>query len=207
MPPLILDRYRPTEHGLSSLVVAVREILAASGSAVGDERVSSSPDARTIRYYQSLGVLDRPARHDGREAVYGYRHLLQAVVTKLLQAQGYSLAQVQRALLGRTTEALEQAVAEALAGAPGTVPPPRFAEAPPPFPEALPAPEAPPPAAHAAPQPAAHAAPQPAAPCALLTHEVAPGVLVTLDPRIVSDPASLFARITHALTIPTGGSR
>ncbi|MDP2309177.1 MAG: MerR family transcriptional regulator, partial [Pseudomonadota bacterium] len=123
MPPLLLDRYRPTEHGLASLVDAAREILLAAGSAVEDERVSSSPDARTIRYYQSLGVLDRPLRHDGREAVYGYRHLLQAVATKLLQAQGYTLAQVQRALLGSTTERLERAVAEALGDAPAPASP------------------------------------------------------------------------------------
>ncbi|MES2640772.1 MAG: MerR family transcriptional regulator [Myxococcota bacterium] len=188
MPPLLLDRYRPTGpqsasskegFGLAALVAAAGEILAATGSAVGDERVSSAPDARTIRYYQSLGVLDRPLRHEGREVVYGYRHLLQAVATKLLQAEGYTLAQVQRALLGSTTEALERAVADALGdGAP------RSQAAPP-------------------------APPAPAAPDlrSLLTREVAPGVIVTLDPRLVSDPDSLLARITHALTLPSGGSR
>jgi DNA-binding transcriptional MerR regulator len=194
MPPLLLDRYRPAGpadasskegFGLAALVAAAGEILAATGSAVGDERVSSAPDARTIRYYQSLGVLDRPLRHEGREVVYGYRHLLQAVATKLLQAQGYTLAQVQRALLGSTTETLERAVADALASA-------------------APASPATPPAA-----PPAHPPPdRPASDLrALLTREVAPGVIVTLDPRLVSDPDSLLARITHALTIPPGGSR
>ncbi len=193
MPPLSLDRYRPAEHALGSLVVAAREILEAVGRAVGDERVSSFPDARTLRYYQSLGVLDRPLRHDGREVVYGYRHLLQAVVTKLLQSEGYSLAQVQRALLGRTTEALEQAVTEALSGAPGIaerVPPPGGA----PSVAPTPAPTPPPPDLRA-----------------LVTREVAPGVIVTLDPRLVSDPDSVLDHITKALTKallhPTGGSR
>ncbi|MFN7147602.1 MAG: MerR family transcriptional regulator, partial [Myxococcota bacterium] len=114
MPPE-LEHYRRVEHGLASLVAASDALLAAIGRGVGDERVSVRPDARTLRYYQSLGILDRPLRHEGREAVYGYRHLLQAVVTKLLQAEGLSLAQIQRALAGRTDVALEAAVAEALA--------------------------------------------------------------------------------------------
>lgn len=176
MPPLLLERYRPTapkdtELGLAALVEAAREILVAAGRAVGDERVSSAPDARTIRYYQSLRVLDRPARHDGREAVYGYRHLLQAVATKLLQAQGYTLAQVQRALLGSTTDALERAVVDALGSPVGH--------------ERSPAP--PPPAPNLR---------------AFLTREVALGVIVTLDPRLVANPESILARITVVLTEP-----
>lgn len=184
MPPLLLDRYRPTELGLSSLVDATREVLRAAGCAVGDERVSNTPDARTIRYYQSLGILDRPLRHDGREAVYGYRHLLQAVATKLLQAKGYTLAQVQRALLGNTTDTLEHAVTDALEG--GPCPAPTFQGTP----------RVSPPVAPAAPDLRA-----------LLTREVAPGVIVLVDPRLVADPDSLLAHITLALTRSNGGSR
>ncbi len=173
------------EHTLASLVAAARALLLAGGhrspaSPSGDERVSSFPDARTIRYYQSLGILDRPLRHDGREAVYGQRHLLQAVATKLLQAEGYSLAQVQRSLLGRTTEALEAAVREALGDAPLPAVAPTVSMTPEPVPTHL---------------------------RALVTREVAPGVIVTLDPRLVSDPDSVLSRITHALTSPPGASR
>lgn len=191
MPPLLLDRYRPAEFGLAPLVEAARELLAAAGRAVGDERVSSAPDARTIRYYQSLGLLDRPLRHEGREVVYGYRHLLQAVATKLLQAEGYTLAQVQRALVGSTTDALERAVGEALGSAAAS-------DSPRPGPAWSVPPSVPPPVAA-----------MPSAPDlrALLTREVAPGVLVTLDPRVVTDPDLLLARITQALATAPGGSR
>ena len=49
-------------------------------------RVRDVPDRRTIRYYTTLGLIDRPALR-GRTALYGRRHLLQLVAIKRLQAQ------------------------------------------------------------------------------------------------------------------------
>src|SRR5437763_13371750 len=71
-------------------------------------RVRTVPDRRTIRYYTTLGLIDRPAEWRGRTALYGRRHLLQLVSIKRLQAQGLSLAQLQEALLGLTDAALEK---------------------------------------------------------------------------------------------------
>jgi DNA-binding transcriptional MerR regulator len=153
-------------------VAAARTLLASVPRGAVDERVAAWPDERTVRYYQSLGLVDRPLRHEGREAIYGYRHLLQAVAVKLLQGEGHSLAQVQRALAGLGTDALEQAVATAL-GAP--------------------VPEPPSPAAEAS--------------RALITRELGPGILLTLDPRLVPDPEALLARIARALhSSPSGGT-
>jgi DNA-binding transcriptional MerR regulator len=70
-------------------------------------RVRAVPDARAIRYYTTLGLLDRPTIA-GRTARYRRRHLLQLVAIKRLQAQGRSLAEVQTALAGATTRQLEQ---------------------------------------------------------------------------------------------------
>src|SRR5271154_4783925 len=81
-------------------------------------RVRDVPDRRTIRYYTTLGLLDRPAEMRGRTAFYGRRHLLQLVAIKKLQARGRSLAEVQRALAGLTDKALAQ-VAELGAGVTG----------------------------------------------------------------------------------------
>lgn len=61
-------------------------------------RVRAVPDPRTIRYYTTLGLLDRPAFLRGRVAHYGERHLLQLVAIKRLQAEGLSLDQVQARL-------------------------------------------------------------------------------------------------------------
>jgi hypothetical protein len=68
-------------------------------------RVRDVPDRRTIRYYTTLGLIDRPEMR-GRVALYRRRHLVQLVAIKRLQARGLSLAEVQRHLLGLTNAAL-----------------------------------------------------------------------------------------------------
>ncbi len=58
-------------------------------------QVRAVPDDRTIRYYATLGLLDRPSSMRGRTAVYGRRHLAQVVAIKRLQSTGRSLAEIQ----------------------------------------------------------------------------------------------------------------
>lgn len=74
------------------------------GSASG--RVRDIPDPRTIRYYTTLGLVDRPAEMRGRTALYRQRHLMQLVAIKRLQARGLTLVQIQERLLGITDAAL-----------------------------------------------------------------------------------------------------
>lgn len=105
-----LHPLRDRDLSLDELAALSGRLLRGGVAPSDDERVSPAPDARTLRYYQGLGLLDRPLRYDGRNAVYGYRHLLQALCVKLLQAQGLSLSQIQRALGGASTEALEAAL-------------------------------------------------------------------------------------------------
>jgi DNA-binding transcriptional MerR regulator len=71
-------------------------------------RVREVPDRRTIRYYTTLGLIDRPAEMRGRTAYYGVRHLLQLVAIKRLQTHGLSLADIQTRLVGRTNAMLRQ---------------------------------------------------------------------------------------------------
>jgi DNA-binding transcriptional MerR regulator len=71
-------------------------------------RVREIPDQRTIRYYTTLGLLDRPAEMRGRTALYGRRHLLQLVAIKRLQARGLSLSAIQQQLLGLGDAALRR---------------------------------------------------------------------------------------------------
>jgi DNA-binding transcriptional MerR regulator len=63
-------------------------------------RVRETPDKRTIRYYTTLGLLDRPVEFRGRTAYYGRRHVLQLAAIKRMQAKGMSLVQIQEALAG-----------------------------------------------------------------------------------------------------------
>jgi DNA-binding transcriptional MerR regulator len=58
-------------------------------------QVRAVPDERTIRYYATIGLLDRPAAMRGRTALYDRRHLAQVVAIKRMQSTGKSLAEIQ----------------------------------------------------------------------------------------------------------------
>lgn len=84
--------------------------LALQADALGplDGRVREVPDRRTIRYYTTLGLIDRPAEMRGRTGYYTHKHLWQLLAIKRLQARGQSLVQVQQALLGLSEEELRR---------------------------------------------------------------------------------------------------
>lgn len=87
---------------LPELVASVPALLADGYEGVRNGRVRDLPDERTIRWYQSIGLVDRPASFRGRSALYGRRHLLQVAAIKTLQAAGLSLEEIQGGLPGRT---------------------------------------------------------------------------------------------------------
>jgi DNA-binding transcriptional MerR regulator len=76
-------------------------------------RVREVPDRRVVRWYTTIGLVDRPAAHRGRTALYGPRHLVQLVAVKRLQADGRSLTEIQARLAGATDATLRR-----LAGVP-----------------------------------------------------------------------------------------
>ncbi|HEX7449966.1 MAG TPA: MerR family transcriptional regulator [Pirellulales bacterium] len=71
-------------------------------------RVRDVPDLRTIRYYTTLGLLDRPFKMQGRTAYYGWRHVWQLLAIKQLQAGGLSLVDVQEQLAGADDRTLKK---------------------------------------------------------------------------------------------------
>jgi DNA-binding transcriptional MerR regulator len=92
-------------------------------------RVRHLPDQRAIRWYTTIGLVDRPAAPRGRTAMYGPRHLLQLVAIKRLQAQGLSLVAIQAELAGATDAQLARVAqvpkaAAAAADAPPAAPAP-----------------------------------------------------------------------------------
>lgn len=97
---------------IAELAERVADSLAGSaGEPVGGQasaRVRELPDARTIRWYQTTGLVDRPAALRGRTALYEHRHLAQLVAIKRLQAAGRSLAAIQAELAGLSTPELER---------------------------------------------------------------------------------------------------
>jgi DNA-binding transcriptional MerR regulator len=103
-----LGLYKDDEFSLEELVATAKAILEGVAYRSTDGRVAMIPDARTVRYYQTVGVLAKPLRYEGRSAVYGYHHLLQLIAVKLLQAQGLSLAQIQNVMIQLSLKDLEK---------------------------------------------------------------------------------------------------
>jgi DNA-binding transcriptional MerR regulator len=179
-----LKAYSHQEFDLEGLAGAVRALIERAELPSADGRVAEFPDGRTIRYYQTLGLVSKPTRYDGRNAVYSYQHLLQVVAVKLLQARGMSLSQVQAALARATPALLEQELGSALG--PGI---------------ARPTASAPEMTAHFEvafePQVVHALAPSPSR--ELMAVEVAPGITVLIDPTVAPDVTEILARIAGAL--------
>lgn len=113
-----------TEDGLwtlEQLSERVADALAEDYDGQPSGRVRELPTSRTIRWYTTIGLVDRPAELRGRTAYYTRRHLLQLVAVKRLQAAGASLADVQERLVGATDGTLAE-----LAGATPPIRPARF---------------------------------------------------------------------------------
>jgi hypothetical protein len=90
------------EWTLDELVRRVGRALVATDVRAPNARVTELPDARAIRWYATIGLVDRPSGTRGRSALYGPRHLLQLVAVKRLQARGHTLAEIQTRLAGAT---------------------------------------------------------------------------------------------------------
>jgi DNA-binding transcriptional MerR regulator len=93
---------------LDELGAQVALALASDYPGAINGRIRDVPDRRTIRYYQTLGLVDPPAAARGRTALYGLRHLMQLVAIKRLQTHGLTLAQVQERLVGLSEKALRE---------------------------------------------------------------------------------------------------
>src|SRR5689334_15677341 len=78
---------------LPELVAEVATRIAAL-PAPKNGQVRAIPDERTVRYYATLGLLDRPSAMRGRTALYGQKHVAQVVAIKRLQTMGRSLSEI-----------------------------------------------------------------------------------------------------------------
>lgn len=176
-----LHAFKSRSFRLPELVDAAKALLGDTRIEVSDDRVQLFPDARTVRYYQSLGILPPPDRYEGRTAIYGFTHLLRATCTKLLQSQGFSLSQVQTGLSGATDPELERTLESALQS--------KQAEARPQIDD-----------------PSPSVKPQgPVSVRSLYTAEIALGVTVTIDPSVVPDPQAIFSQLASAIHTPHRG--
>lgn len=148
---------------LDELVQRAGDALSGQEMRVPNGRVTPLPDRRVVRWYSTIGLVDRPLSYRGRTALYGPRHLLQVVAVKRRQAEGRSLAEIQAELTGATDRTLRE-----IAQLPHLAEPPDGVAAPAPRPRFWSAPSAASPAA---------ATPRPSV---LYAVELRPGVTLTL---------------------------
>src|SRR3954466_3310278 len=93
---------------IEELSERVADALAVGYPGQPSGRVREGPDRRTIRWYTTIGLVDRPTAMRGRTALYGRRHLLQLAAVKKLQSAGRTLAEIQELLLGATDRRLAE---------------------------------------------------------------------------------------------------
>jgi DNA-binding transcriptional MerR regulator len=107
---------------LDELAERVDAALAVDYPGQSSGRVRDVPDRRAIRWYTTIGLVDRPVAHRGRTALYGPRHLLQLVAIKRLQTRGLPLVAIQQELAGATDTQLARVARVPAAAAPVPLP-------------------------------------------------------------------------------------
>lgn len=70
-------------------------------------KVTDIPDARTVRYYVSEGLVDPPLGTAGASALYGYKHLLQLVLLKVMQARHSPIRMIRETMSRADIKSLE----------------------------------------------------------------------------------------------------
>lgn len=82
------------DYTLEELVDTAGRLLSELVPTQSRYKVTERPDARTIRYYVSQGLLPRPVSYEGGRARYAGEHLLRLLVIKKLQAEHHTLARI-----------------------------------------------------------------------------------------------------------------
>jgi len=94
---------------LEELALWGQQLMDRLGWHEGDsKRVTWTPTPRLLRYYTTLGILDRAAHFQGRTAFYTGKHLLQVLAIKHLQQGGSKLEDIQQQLLGKSEDNLAE---------------------------------------------------------------------------------------------------
>ena len=144
MVTTLMSRFRErNDLKIDDLVHFVAEVVPQVAGPQLRYKVTSIPDARTVRYYIQEGLVDPPLGAAGPAALYGYRHLLQLVLVKVLQGHYLPIRQIRQTIEKLTDRELEKLLEGRRSKTP-TLParPPTEAVAEPPRNEIPPAPAA-----------------------------------------------------------------
>ena len=199
MPPSAFLDLPPAGVTLDDLAARANAVLEAMGLEVTDGRAATRIDSRTVRFYQTIGLLPKP-EYEGRRALYSLTHLLRLVAAKRLQSEGHTLTQIQNALPLRSDAQLLRALGDLHADSPNAASSARTGA---------------PRAATAASSPTSASSASPTHPTELRAFTLAKGVTLVIDPAVAAtslDPDALAAAIASVLSAParrrpSGGHR
>ena len=118
---LLRAHARHSPWNARGLAAHVTALVDAAGLRPTNASARAAPSARSVRFYVSHGLLDRP-EGAGTAATYGYRHFLQLLAIKIRQREGQTLEAIKREMKDVTGDALERRIAQSLAPALGGAP-------------------------------------------------------------------------------------
>ncbi len=95
------------------LAAHAASLVDAAGIRPTNASARAAPSARSVRFYVSAGLIDRP-EGTGTAATYNYRHLLQLLAVKIRQREGQSLDSIKNEVRALTGDVLEKRVAASL---------------------------------------------------------------------------------------------
>ncbi len=107
-----LERHRGrTDIRLDELVQIANHLINLVVPRQPSDRVAETLNERTLRFYITEGLIDRPVGKEGTAALYGYRHLLQALIVKALQGSYLPIKRIKEILAAKTDVELEEILA------------------------------------------------------------------------------------------------
>lgn len=107
-----LERHRGRRDlKLGELLAIANHLIQLVVPSQPSSRVGETIQERSLRYYVAEGVIDPPLGKEGTAALYGYRHLLQALIVKALQGAYLPMKRIREVLAGKTEAELEAILA------------------------------------------------------------------------------------------------
>ncbi len=97
-----LERLRNDFQGSADALIAKAQDVAKT---LKLDQEATEGNERLLRHYVSMSVVDKPTR-EGRDALYGFRHLVQFVAARRLLAEGFPLAKIAKYTGAVPTDAL-----------------------------------------------------------------------------------------------------
>jgi len=104
---MLEESCRKGPFDIDQLVVESARLIPLLAGEQSRYRVSVYPDDRTIRFYITQGLVDRPSEYRRGASVFGARHLLQVLSIKTLQSEYLPLRKVKELLAGLDDEGLK----------------------------------------------------------------------------------------------------